>query len=175
MDSKFLLKKTCSIYASDLHFATMIFPFVVKELKCNTLVKTILEKNELQNISKILENIGLNDFEKEKIKTIDWHKSSVNKIKACLGLIEKELQKNTSIDLLVCGSNFFVEKVNKVIDLWLKNNLEKIENSFSCLNIINCYSFDENFDNLNFINSYDYILRTAGIEEIYKEELKEAN
>ena len=55
-----LLKKICSIHANDLHFATTIFPFIHKELNQDTIIRTILEKDEQENIEKILENVGLN-------------------------------------------------------------------------------------------------------------------
>ena len=56
MKESMLLKKICSIYANDLHFATMIFPFVHKEIEQDTTIRTILEKNEEENIEKILKN-----------------------------------------------------------------------------------------------------------------------
>ena len=33
MREKILLRKTCSVYANDLHFATVIFPFIAKEME----------------------------------------------------------------------------------------------------------------------------------------------
>lgn len=175
MDGKFIIKKTCSIYASDLHFATMIFPFVCKELNNNTTIRTILEADIQPNILKIIENIGLNFTEKQKIKEIDWRQSSGKKIKSILELLEKDLKNEKNVDLVICGTNIFIDKVNKVIDLWVKNNIQKLEDSKCKTNIINCYSFEENKEIGELINSYDYILKTAGIEEIFREELKEAN
>ena len=54
MKEKMLLKKICSVYANDLHFATMVFPFIHKEVESNTTIRTILEKDEEENIEKIL-------------------------------------------------------------------------------------------------------------------------
>ena len=49
MKEKMLLKKICSVYANDLHFATMVFPFIHKEVERNTTIRTILENNEEEN------------------------------------------------------------------------------------------------------------------------------
>ena len=80
MKESMLLKKICSIYADDLHFATMIFPFIHKEVEKNTTIRTILENNEEKNIEKILNNIGLSSEIKEEIKKIDWKNTNINKI-----------------------------------------------------------------------------------------------
>ena len=176
MKKNMFLKKICSIYANDLHFATMIFPFIHKELENNTMIITILEKDETKNIEKILENIGLNTQQKEEIRKIDWNATNINKIKSNLKLLEKDIKNNKKIDIIVCGRNIFIEKVNKVLDLWAKNNIQDLEKTNQCLNIINCFSFEENKQIENIMDEHEYILKTAGIEEIIgTEELQKAN
>ncbi len=176
MKKNMFLKKICSIYANDLHFATMIFPFIHKELENNTMIITILEKDETKNIEKILENIGLNTQQKEEIRKIDWNATNINKIKSNLKLLEKDIKNNKKIDIIVCGRNIFIEKVNKVLDLWAKNNIQILEKTNQCLNIINCFSFEENKQIENIMDEHEYILKTAGIEEIVgTEELQKAN
>ena len=70
MKERMLFKKICSIYASDLHFATMIFPFIHKEIEKNTKIKTILEKDEQENIEKIpTNNIYINRWYIQNIST----------------------------------------------------------------------------------------------------------
>lgn len=176
MKKNMFLKKICSIYANDLHFATMIFPFIHKELENNTMIITILEKDETKNIEKILENIGLNTQQKEEIREIDWNATNINKIKSNLKLLEKDIKNSKKIDIIVCGRNIFIEKVNKVLDLWAKNNIQDLEKTNQCLNIINCFSFEENKQIENIMDEHEYILKTAGIEEIVgTEELQKAN
>lgn len=176
MKEKMLLKKTCSIYANDVHFATMIFPFINNELKQGTTIKTILEKDEQENIEKILENIGLDSEIKEEIRKIDWKGTNINKIKNNFKILEENIKRKKRIDIIVTGRNIFIEKVNKVIDLWLKNNIEILEKNEIELNIINCFSFEENRSADKIIDSHDYILKTSGLEEILgKQELLKAN
>ena len=176
MKENMLLKKTCSIYASDLHFATMLFPFIQKELENNTTIRTILEKDEQENIEKILENIGLNSNIKNEIRKIDWNTTNINKIKDNFTLLEKDIKENKNVDIIVLGRNIFIQKVNKAIDLWVKNNMEMLEKANQILNIINCFSFEENKQIETIMDSHEYILKTAGLEELEgKEELLKAN
>lgn len=176
MKENMLLKKICSIYANDLHFATMIFPFIHKEIEKNTTIKTILEKDEQENIEKILENIGLNSDIKEEVRKIDWKGTNIKKIRNNFKLLEEDIKTKKRIDIIVSGRNIFICKVNQAIDLWVKNNIESLEESKIELNIINCFSFEENKDAENIMDSHEYILRTAGLEEILgKEQLLKAN
>lgn len=176
MKANMLVKKICSIYANDLHFATMIFPFINKELEENTIIKTILEKDEQENIEKILENIGLNSEVKEEIRKIDWKGTNIKKIRNNFKLLEEEIKNKNKIDIIVSGRNSFIEKVNQAIDLWIKNNIENLEKSKTNLNIVNCFSFDENKNSENIIESYEYVLKTSGLEEVLgNEELLKAN
>ena len=176
MKENMLLTKTCSIYASDVHFATMIFPFIHNEIKNDTIIRTILEKDEQENIERILENVGLNSEIKKEIKEIDWKNTNISKIRNIFKLLEKDIENNKKINLIINGRNTFIEKVNRAVDLWFKNNMEEIEKGESKLNILNCFSFEQNKNIDNIIDSHEYILKTAGIEEIIvEEELLKAN
>jgi len=175
MKEKMLLKKICSVYANDLHFATMIFPFIHKEIERNTTIRTILENNEEENIEKILKNIGLNSEIKEVIKEIDWKNTNINKIRKNFKLLEEDIRNRKRTDIVVSGSNIFIQKVNQAIDLWIKNNIENLDKSCIELKIINCFYFEENKNLDNMIDEHDYILRTSGLEEILGRELLKAN
>ena len=175
MKESMLLKKICSIYANDLHFATMIFPFIHKEIEQNTTIRTILENDEEENIEKILKNIGLNSGIKEEVKKIDWKNTNINKIRKNFKLLEQDIKSKKRIDIIVSGRNIFIEKVNKAIDLWIKNNIENLEKYSIELKVINCFYFEENKNSDNIIDEHDYILRTSGLEEILGRELLKAN
>lgn len=175
MKESMLLKKICSIYANDLHFATMIFPFIHKEVENNTTIRTILENNEEENIEKILNNIGLNSEIKEEIKKIDWKNTNINKIRRNFKLLEEDIKNKKRIDIIVSGRNIFIDKVNQAIDLWMKNHIENLGKANIELKIINCFCFEENKNSDNIIDEHDYILRTSGLEEILGRELLKAN
>jgi len=176
MNEKLRLRKTCSIHANDLHFATVIFPYVCKQIEEGATVRTILEKNEEEKIEKVIKNVGLNSEVKEEVKKIDWGESDITKIRKTFKLLEEEIKLNKKIDIIILGSNIFIQKVNKALDLWIKNNMQKIGLNSVELNIINCFSFEENEKLDNILNYHDYILKTSGIEEILgEEELLKAN
>lgn len=175
MKEKMLFKKICSVYANDLHFATMIFPFIHKEIESDTTIRTILENNEEENIEKILKNIGLNSEVKEQIKKIDWKNTNISKIRKNFKLLEDDIKNKKRIDIIVSGRNIFIQKVNKAIDLWIKNNIGNLGESGIELKIINCFYFEENKNTDNIIDEHDYILRTSGLEEILGRELLKAN
>lgn len=176
MKENMLLRKICSIHASDLHFATVIFPFIRKELEKGATIKTILENDVQENIEKILENIGLNSNMKEEIRKIDWKGTNINKIRENFKLLEKDIKNQKRITIIISGRNVFIEKVNQAIDLWVKNNIEELERTGTKLDIVNCYSFYENKNAEDIMDSHEYILRTIGLEEILgKEKLLKAN
>ena len=91
-------------------------------------------------------------------------------------MLEEEIKLNKKIDIIILGSNIFIEKVNKALDLWVKNNMEKLEGKNIEINVINCFSFEENKKIDKILNSHNYILKTSGLEElIEEEELLKAN
>ena len=49
MSKKILLRKTYSVYASNMHLATMIFPFINNEIEKGAIIKPILEKGISEN------------------------------------------------------------------------------------------------------------------------------
>lgn len=176
MKENMLLTKICSIHVNDLHFATVIFPFIHKELEKGTTIKTILENDVQENIEKILENIGLNSNIKEQIRNIDWKGTNINKIRKNFKLLEEDIKKQKTIDIIISGKNIFIEKVNQVLDLWVKNNIDELEKEGTQINIINCYSFNENKNKEYILDTHEYILKTVGLEEILgKEKLLKAN
>lgn len=175
MNNKLLLRKTCGIYASDTHFATMIFPFVIRQIKEKNKIVTIFEKDETEKIEKILENIGLETKIKQKIKNIDWSETNIKKIRKNFKIIENNIKKKSNTNILILGNRAFIKKINEIIDLWFKNNIEKIEVAKIKINIINCFSFYENKEIYSILNSHDYVLKTYGLEKIIVEEFLKAN
>lgn len=176
MKEKLLLRKTCSIHANDLHFATVVFPYISKEIESGVTVKTILERDVKESIEKVIKNIGLNSEIKEKINEIDWQESDITKIRATFKFLEEEIKFNKKINIIILGSNIFIQKVNKAMDLWIKNHMDKLKKNDIEINIINCFSFEENKEINTILNSHDYFLKTSGMEEVLgEEELLKAN
>ncbi len=177
MKQKVFLRKTCSIYASDLHLATMIFPFISKELEKGSIVIPILEKDISNSMKMILNNVGTKSEIKEEIKEIDWTQTNIEKIENILENIEGQIKEIKQIHLIIAGTNLFIEKINKLLDLWIKARFSKLEENELNINIVNCYDFDKNNMINDIMKKHEYILKTSGIEKIYEEEekLKKAN
>ena len=176
MSTKISLRKTYSVYASKMHLATMIFPFVKKELKDGAIIKPILEKDISEDMEQIIRNVAINSKLKEKINNIDWKQTDIEKIKNTLRDMEELIKLNNNINIIILGTNIFIEKVNELVDIWAKINLQELEHKGATINIINCYSFEENKKIENIKEKHEFILKTSGIEESYnKELLKRAN
>ena len=169
MSKKISLRKTYSVYASKIHLATMTFPFIKRELKKGAIIKTIFEKDISENMNQVIKNVNINTKMKEKINNIDWKQTDIEKIKETLNDMEKLLKKKNNIDIMILGTNIFIEKVNELIDLWTKINLNELENDNISINVINCYSFEENKTEDNIKNKHEFILKTKGIEAIYSD------
>ena len=169
MSKKISLRKTYSVYASKTHLATMTFPFIKRELKKGAIIKTIFEKDISENMNQVIKNVNINTKMKEKINNIDWKQTDIEKIKETLNDMEKLLKKKNNIDIMILGTNIFIEKVNELIDLWTKINLNELENDNISINVINCYSFEENKTEDNIKNKHEFILKTKGIEAIYSD------
>ena len=120
MKEKILLRKTYSIYASDIHLATMIFPFVDKEIERGAIIKPILEKDISNSIEKIIENIGLKYEMKNRIAKIDWSQTNIDKIKGTLEQMEEELLQKQVIHIIVSGTNLFIDNNPSEIKKFLK-------------------------------------------------------
>ena len=45
MKEKCVIKRSCSFYISDMHFATMLMPFIKKQVENKINVTTFLENN----------------------------------------------------------------------------------------------------------------------------------
>ena len=82
-------QKLCSFYVSNMHFATMILPFVNKQIKEKTSVVTFLENNFTTNIELVLSRLTISDEVKKEILKINWKDTNATKYLN----IEKILQK----------------------------------------------------------------------------------
>ena len=157
METKDNYKKLCSFYVSDIHFGTMLLPYVSKKLKEKNSVYTIFEKNMYKNIEQIISNLNLNKDIKEELKNIDWDKKIERKgIKNYIN----NIKANDEV-VLVLGNKKYIDGVNKKLKKQVTK--EKIEN----MTIINFYDVDVFNKNMSeILNSHDGILNTSGERKI---------
>ena len=62
------VKKVCGFYVSNIHFVTMILPYLNKQIGNRVKIDTFFEYDLSKTIKTVLERINLNDIEKREIK-----------------------------------------------------------------------------------------------------------
>lgn len=149
--------KLCSFYVSDWHLATMILPYINKELNEKAKIITILEDDIESNIKTLLSKLNLK--KEEEILQIDWRKNESIKYLEILQKFNNLSNEGTNI-VIVNGSKTYIDLVNKNINKIINKNTKKIK-------IINCYEVTE-FNNSikEILDAHDKILNTSGEKEI---------
>lgn len=157
METKENLKKLCSFYVSDIHFGTMILPYISKKLEEKNNVYTIFERDMFKNIDRLVSGLNLNKEIKQEIRNINWNKKTERKeIKGYIN----NIKTNNEI-VLVMGNKKYIDKVNKKITKQIKK--EELKN----LTIINCYNIDVYNENMSeILNTHNGILNTSGERKI---------
>ena len=156
------VKKICSFYVNDWHLTVMLLPYIKQEVENQKRIITFMEQNLEDNVTILLSKLNLQEDIKKQIKAIKWNTNTNLKY----------TEGETTI--LVSGKKDYIEKVNKSLEKYEKNNKKQT------IKIINCYevsNFNKNIKEV--LDSHDAILNTGGerpIEEVFegyqKEEIK---
>lgn len=157
METKENFKKLCSFYVSDIHFGTMILPYISKKLEEKNSIYTVFEKDMYKNIEKIISSLNLKKEIKEEIKNIDWNKKIERKqIKNYIN----NIKENDEV-VLVMGNKKYIDKANKKLEKQIKKEeLKKVT-------IINCYNIDVFNENMSeILKSHNGMLNTSGERKI---------
>lgn len=165
------VKKICSFYVNDWHLTVMLLPYIKQEVENQKRIITFMEQNLEDNVTILLSKLNLQEDIKKQIKAIKWNTNTNLKYTE----IEKTLKQGKGeTTILVSGKKDYIEKVNKSLEKYEKNNKKQT------IKIINCYevsNFNKNIKEV--LDSHDAILNTGGerpIEEVFegyqKEEIK---
>lgn len=165
------VKKICSFYVNDWHLTVMLLPYIKQEVENQKRIITFMEQNLEDNVTILLSKLNLQEDIKKQIKAIKWNINTNLKYTE----IEKTLKQGKGeTTILVSGKKDYIEKVNKSLEKYGKNNKKQT------IKIINCYevsNFNKNIKEV--LDSHDAILNTGGerpIEEVFegyqKEEIK---
>ena len=165
------VKKICSFYVNDWHLTVMLLPYIKQEVENQKRIITFMEQNLEDNVTILLSKLNLQEDIKKQIKAIKWNTNTNLKYTE----IEKTLKQGKGeTTILVSGKKDYIEKVNKSLEKYGKNNKKQT------IKIINCYevsNFNKNIKEV--LDSHDAILNTGGerpIEEVFegyqKEEIK---
>lgn len=131
-------EKTCCFYVSEFHLEMILVPYINEKIEENI---TILTQKKLKETVEILvSKIHLKQENKEKILNLKWDG-------------EEEIKENSNI--IIIGSKEYIKNKNKEIS------------NKNVLSILDCYSFEEEENNINeIVKEYKNILNTIGKKEI---------
>ncbi len=159
------IKRVCGFYVSSIHLITMILPYVKNQINMNAKFETILEYNFKENIDNVLSNLIINEEERQKILDINWNNDKIQKYSNIENRLNKLLNKNVNINILISGSKKYIEEANKLIEKYLNKNINKISDIE--ITIINCYEVSEFDDNIReILDNHELIINTSGIHKI---------
>lgn len=161
------IKKVCGFSISSIHFSMMILPYIKKELETQKEVITILEGNLEKNINQILSKLTITDEEKEKILNINWKETDIKESTIEKNIREK-MNENENVDIIVYGSENYINNVGELINNIVKENVKKNNN----IKIIDNYSITDFNENLRkILDNHDTMFNTSGehnIEDVFK-------
>lgn len=159
------VKKVCGFYVSSIHLVTMILPYINKQTNRNVKIETVLEYNLKENVSKVLSKLVINNEEKQKILKINWGNTRIEKYSNMEKRLNKILENNEKINLLVSGSRKYIELINNILNKFIEKNKNKLNKKD--IKIINCYEVTEFDDNIReILDTHDLIINTSGIHKI---------
>ena len=72
-------QKVCSFYVSNMHFATMILPFVNKQMEEKNKIITFFENNFTTNIELVLSKLITTEDRKKELLNINWKNTKADK------------------------------------------------------------------------------------------------
>lgn len=123
--------KICSFYTSDYHFEMISLPYISKRIEENKEVIILTENNLENTIKKLVNNINLNEYKKEKILNLNWKNDDLKKFK----LINKNIENNKNMVVFIKGNENYIKNINKNIEKWIKKNAD--------VQVIDCYNLEE--------------------------------
>ena len=130
-------QKLCSFYVSNMHFATMILPFVNKQIKEKTSVVTFLENNFTTNIELVLSRLTISDEVKKEILKINWKDTNATKYLNIEKILKMQLNKNCNNIIIVNGNEEYINIINECIDRCIQKHHKKFEKT--SIKIMNFY------------------------------------
>lgn len=169
MKEKCVIKKSCSFYISDMHFATMLIPFMKKQVERKAKFTTFLEKNYTNNIELVLARTQIEKEQRKDILEINWKENDINKYANLEKLLKNKIIKNNENVLIINGQKEYIEKVNEFIKKFLDKNIKRYENTtIFIMDFYEVGTFNENITEI--LDDHEIIFNTSGehkIEDVF--------
>lgn len=177
MKEKCDTKKSCSFYISDMHFATMIMPFIKKQIESEKTITTFLENNYTNNIELVLARTTIKEEQKRKILDIQWKETNSNKYLNVEKKLKSNIKENTENIIIINGSKEYVNMMSKFIENFLQKNIEKYRNTkLFIMDFYEVGTFNENI--IDILDEHEIIFNTSGehkIEDVFTKETAKVN
>ena len=165
------VKNICGFYVSGVHLITMILPYIRKQIQDKVKIETFFEYNLIENTKTVLNNLIINEEDKQKILDVNWKSSKIQKYSNVEKKLKSIIDNRKEVNILISGSQKYINETNKMINKFLEKNINKLNHKY--ITIINCYEVAEFDDNIReILDNHEYILNTSGvhkIEEIFED------
>ena len=164
------IKRVCGFNVSSIHFSMMILPYLNKELEEKKEIIILLEGNLERNIKQVLSKVTLNKEAKEKILSLDWKSTNIDKVNI-EKKIKQKITKEKNLCFIIYGDEKYINKANKDLNICFTKYEKFITNKE--IKIINSYSVTDFKENIReILDNHDTIFNTSGehkIEEIFND------
>lgn len=163
-------QKVCSFYVSNIHFATMILPFVNKQIDEKINILTFFEVNFTTNIELVLSRLTIKEERKKELMNINWKDTNVTKYFNIEKILKNKLIKNEKNIIIINGSEEYIDVVNECVERFLEKNKKKniIQNN-KIMNFYEVGTFNENIREI--LDKHELVFNTSGehkIEDIFE-------
>lgn len=177
MKEKCDTKRSCSFYISDMHFATMIMPFIGKQVENGKIITTFLENNYTKNIELVLARTTIKEEQKRKILNINWKETNTIKYLNAEKILKNNIKKDKENIIIINGSKQYIDITRKFIENFMQKNIKKYENTkLFIMDFYEVGTFNENITDI--LDEHEIIFNTSGehqIEEVFTREHAKAN
>lgn len=163
-------QKVCSFYVSNMHFATMVLPFVNKQVEEKTNLVAFFENNFTTNIELVLSRLTISEERKKELLDINWRDTNVTKYLNIEKILKNKLSRTGKNIIIINGSEEYINITNDCIERYLEKNHKKIQGKN--IKIINFYevgAFNENIKEI--LDKHEFVFNTAGehkIEDVFE-------
>lgn len=134
-------QKVCSFYVSNMHFATMILPFIGKQMEKKSKIITFFENNYTTNIEVILSKLITTEERKKELINVNWKNTNADKQGNIEKIFKGNYDKKNQNLIIINGSEEYINIVNKYLENYLEKNHKKFEKKQ--IKIINFYEVRE--------------------------------
>lgn len=176
MKEKCVIKRSCSFFISDMHFATMLMPFIKKQVENKINVTTFLENNYSNNIELVLARMKLQEKQKKQILNINWKENKNNKYSNIDKLLKNNILKGKENVIIINGKKEYLEIINDMVRKFLDKNSKKYEDTtIFIMDFYEVGTFNENITEI--LNKHEFIFNTSGehkIEDVFERNISEA-